>query len=116
MFLNNGGVNKYIGNEDDLPVDQHMLLACIAPRPLYITSGINDYFADPMGEYLSAHYATPVYELYGLKGQSASERPEINKPAEDRALSYVIRSAGHGYYQSDWDRYINSMEFHFSNR
>ena len=106
---------KYIGNEDDLPVDQHMLLACIAPRPLYITSGINDHFADPMGEYLSAHHATPVYDLYGLQGQSTPERPQINEPAEERALSYVIRSSGHGYSQSDWDRYIKSMEFHFKN-
>jgi len=106
---------KYVGNEDDLPVDQHMLLACIAPRPVYITSGINDNWADPMGEYMSAHHATPVYELYGLEGQPTPERPRINEPAENRALSYVIRTLGHGYYQGDWDRYIKCMKFHFDN-
>ena len=93
-----------------------MLLACIAPRPVYITSGIDDSWADPMGEYLSAHFATPVFELYGLKGLPALERPKINEPAEDRALSYVIRTSGHGYCQSDWDRYVKCMEFHFKNK
>lgn len=107
---------KFVGNEDDLPVDQHMLLACIAPRPVYITSGIDDSWADPVGEYLSAHFATPVFELYGLKGQPALERPKINEPAEDRTLSYVIRTSGHGYCQSDWDRYLKCMEFHFKNK
>ena len=104
---------KFVGNEDDLSVDQHMLLAAIAPRPVYITSGIDDNWADPMGEYLSAHFATPVFELYGLTGQPSPERPKLNEPSEDRALSSVVRTSGHGYFQSDWDRYIKCMEFHF---
>lgn len=104
---------KYVGNENDLPVDQHMLLACIAPRPVYVTSGFSDYWADPMGEYLATHHATPVYELYGLKGQATRERPQINQPTENRALSYVVRSGGHGYLYKDWDRYIDFMKFHF---
>ncbi|SHE53110.1 hypothetical protein SAMN05444274_101611 [Mariniphaga anaerophila] len=111
-----GNARKYIGNEGDLPVDQHMLLACIAPRPVYVTSGLSDNWADPMGEYLSSHHATPVYELYGLKGQPTKERPRINEPAEDRALSYVIRSGGHGYFYKDWDRYIKFMKFHFNKK
>ena len=105
---------KYIGREGDLPVDQHMLIACIAPRPVYIMSGINDMWADNMGEYISAHNATPVYELFGLKGQSTKERPRINEEAADRALSYCVRSGAHGYEPTDWVRYINFMDFHFN--
>lgn len=107
---------KYIGREGDLPVDQHMLIACIAPRPVYIMSGINDMWADNMGEYISAYNATPVYELFGLKGQSSKERPKVNEPAEDRALSYCIRSGGHGYEPTDWVQYINFMDFHFNQK
>ena len=107
---------KYVGREEDLPVDQHMLLACIAPRPVYIMSGINDMWADNMGEYLSAHHATPVYELFGLKGQSSVKRPRINEPAEDRALSYCVRSGAHGYEPQDWVKYINFMDFHFNKK
>ena len=105
---------KYIGREEDLPVDQHMLIACIAPRPIYITSGINDLWADNMGEYVSAHYATPVYELFGLKGQDTNERPRINELSNNRALSYRIRSGAHGYESTDWVEYINFMDYHFN--
>lgn len=107
---------KYIGREADLPVDQHMLLACIAPRPIYITSGINDMWADNIGEYIAAYNATPVYELFGLKGQSTEERPRVNEPANDRALSYSIRSGAHGYEPTDWIEYINFMDFHFNKK
>lgn len=109
-----GNAHKFIGREEDFPVDQHMLLACIAPRPVYIVSGINDMWADNMGEYLSTHYATPVYELFGLKGQASLERPTINEAADDRALAYHVRSGGHGYYQYDWDQYLKFMDFHFN--
>lgn len=107
---------KFIGREEDLPVDQHMLLACIAPRPVYIVSGINDLWADNRGEYLSAHYATPVYELFGLQGQSSPERPRLNEASDNRALAYHIRSGAHGYHQYDWDQYIKFMAFHFKGR
>ena len=105
---------KYVGREADLPVDQHMLIACIAPRPVYITSGINDMWADNMGEYVSAYNATPVYELFGLQGQETKERPRVNEPANNRALAYSIRSGGHGYETTDWTEYINFMDFHFN--
>jgi len=104
---------KYIGSEEDLPIDQHMLIACIAPRPVYVVSGINDMWADNMGEYLSTHHATPVFELFGLEGQPGMERPDVNVAADDRALAYHVRSGAHGYEQFDWDQYIKFMEYHF---
>jgi len=103
-----------VGSENDLPIDQHMLLACIAPRPLYVVSGINDLWADNQGEYLSTHYATPVYELFEEEGQTSKERPRVNEPADERALAYHVRSGAHGYQQFDWDQYIKFMDFHFN--
>jgi hypothetical protein len=71
---------KYNDNTDSLPVDQHMLLALIAPRPLYIASAEGDLWADPKGEFLSAVNAGKVYALFGKKGLEIDDMPPIYNP------------------------------------
>jgi len=96
---------KYSDNEDNLPIDQHMLIALMAPRPVYIASGEMDKWADPKGEYLSGHYATPVYELYGKQGLPNPELPEVNQPTYN-AIGHHIRTGGHGVTDYDWEQYM----------
>ncbi len=95
----------YDNNEEALPVDQHELLALIAPRPLYVASAEEDRWADPRGEFLSTYYATPVYELYDEMGMPTNEMPEVNHPVIN-TLSYHIRTGGHGVMDYDWEQYI----------
>ncbi|HSH19724.1 MAG TPA: hypothetical protein VLA03_04695 [Draconibacterium sp.] len=91
--------------EDIMPVDQHELLALIAPRPLYVASAEEDKWADPYGEFLSAYYATPVYKLYGKKGIDSIEMPEVNQPIQN-TVAYHIRTGKHDVTDYDWEQYI----------
>jgi hypothetical protein len=96
---------KYNGNEAALPVDQHMLLALIAPRPLYVASAEGDQWADPKGEFLSALNAGKVYALFGKKGLETDTMPPINHPVGN-TIRYHIRSGGHAVALYDWQQYL----------
>jgi len=97
--------HHYSNNEASLPVDQHELLALIAPRPLYIASAEEDRWSDPRGEFLSAYYVTPVYHLYGKTGIESDEMPAINQPIQN-TVSYHIRNGKHDVTDYDWEQYI----------
>lgn len=40
-------LNKYRDNEGELPIDQHHMLACVAPRALYVASASKVFGPDP---------------------------------------------------------------------
>jgi len=97
---------RYARNEDDLPIDQHELLACIAPRPLYVASGADDLWADPVGEYLSAHHASEVYRLLGKKGLDSPTPPPVGVALTDGDIAYHNRPGGHSVDLYDWVKFL----------
>ncbi len=101
----NRNFHQYNDKEDEMPFDQHQLLALVAPRPLYIASAEDDKWADPKGQFLSAAYTEEVYNLYGYKGLGTTTMPAISQPIMNR-VGYHIRPGIHDVTDEDWDNYI----------
>jgi hypothetical protein len=103
----NRNYRNFNDNENEMPVDQHMLAALIAPRLLYIGSAQEDTWADPEGEFLSGFYARPVYELYGYKGLGDATFPEADQPVHGDRVAYHMRSGKHNLTEYDWGQYMD---------
>lgn len=95
------------GREDDLPVDQHLLLAAVAPRHLYVTSATVDEWADPASEFLSLQAAEPVFRLLGKPGLGLADMPAPDAPAHSDGMAYHLRSGAHDLTRYDWERFLD---------
>lgn len=103
---------KYANHVDQLPVDAHMLVALMAPRPILLQTGNTDKWSDPKGEFLAAVAAEPVYQLFGKQGLGTNQLPPAGEPIL-HTIGYLMHEGGHGMVPSDWDVYLEFMKMHF---
>lgn len=109
-----GNLQKWVGKWNDLPVDQHMLIALCAPRPVYVNGGLTDQWSDPKGEFLAMVAAGPVYRLLGQKDLGVTELPALDKPVASGSLAFHYHSGGHAAVPADWKTFLDFANRHFA--
>ncbi len=103
--------SRYADNEAALPIDQHELLALLAPRPALIISATEDLWSDPKGEFLSGVAASPVYRLLGVEGIGQNEWPAPQQLLSSR-IGYYLRPGKHDVTLEDWQAMVTFADIY----
>lgn len=112
----NNNYKNFSNNVDSLPVDQHMLIGLIAPRPVYTTNATQDRWADPYGSFLSSVNAKPIYDLYHQKVTLPKDMPQVNSPIINSTIGYHFREGAHDLNVYDWTNFVRFANFHYGSR
>ena len=98
--------SQYADNENKLPFDQHMLLALMSPRAVYVSSAEQDLWADPKGQYLSILEAQSAFGLYGIESDLPAEMPSVNEQIIRSHMGFHNREGKHNMTPYDWQQFI----------
>ena len=105
---------QFADRDDELPFDQHWLLALIAPRRVYVSSATLDPWAGQPAEFLAAKFASPAWQAAGLDGiPDTAAFPPTDTPVFGHGIGYHIRSGEHTIASSDWDHWLDFAEKSF---
>jgi hypothetical protein len=102
-----GNFQKWAGRWNEMPVDAHMLIALSAPRPVFITGGTADQWADPVGMFLAEVNAGPVYRLLGKQDLGTAQGPPpLDTPLTKGDLGWHYHTGGHMATEADWKAFL----------
>jgi hypothetical protein len=100
----------YAKNKAALPVDQHQLLALIAPRPMFLGNARRDVWSDPNGAFRAAQAASISYGLYGSQGLRQKTLKDFDPSAD---IAFWLRPGTHGVVKEDWPAFLEFLDAHF---
>jgi len=104
---------QYAGKWSAMPVDAHMLIALSAPRPVFITGGTADQWADPVGEFLAGVGAGPVFTLLGKKDLGVTTLPPLDTPVTAGDIGWHYHTGGHLATPADWSAFLTFLDKYF---
>ena len=107
-----GNYKQFANRESFMPFDQHELIGMMAPRPVYIASSEEDWWSDPLGEFLGGKEANPAYHIYGLPGLECESIPPVGKSVDTGYIGYHIRRGKHDMTRYDVEQYLNFADKH----
>ena len=108
-----GNFLKYAGNWHNLPIDQHELIALVAPRPLLVTGGTEDLWPDPVGMFQACVAAGPVYRLLGKADLGTTEMPAPDVALISGDLAFRLHTGGHTDLP-DWPTFLQFADKYFT--
>lgn len=108
-----GNFLKSAGRWNSLPVDQHELIALVAPRPFFVSVGSTDLWADPVGQFKACVGAGAVYRLLGRSDLGSAEMPAPNTELIAGDLGFRCHEGGH-FDSIDWPAFLKFADKYFS--
>lgn len=103
------GYPHWILPQNGLPsVDQHQLLAAIAPRRVYLALAEEDLWADPLGSVMALGAASQIWQGdmdWPTPGKVWDRVREVHLAD----LGFHIRPGGHDLLPHDWHRFISFL-------
>lgn len=106
---------EYIDRDDELPFDQHFLLAANLPHKVYVASAELDHWAGQENEFMSCVHASDYYKAHGKTGFIHNgEMPDYGELLHEGDIGYHIRRGTHYFSLEDWRYYIKYLKKHFN--
>jgi len=105
---------KWVGRWNEMPVDAHTLIALSAPRPVFVTGGSEDQWADPVGEFKALVAAGPVYRLLGKKDLGTTDLPALDTPQISGDLGWYYHKGPHAATVEDWKVFLQFLDKYFT--
>ena len=99
---------KYANRENEMPFDQHYLMALVAPRKLCVVTAEKDTWADTDAQYLAAEAADVIYQKMGVDGLCQNDC--MLKQGDNIAkgqIAFAKRSGTHFFSRDDWSFFID---------